>query len=211
MWCFLTGPSGVGNCFFWLICSIFFSIVGRFHVWQTNTRLKGRLVFWRGHLRNIWVLEPNFMKSENRLLMWKVIYFPCTPSRLHILCRDCPGSSDFPKLSFLFFFFFLHYPSSASPSLPNETGQHFVSVITGRHYSLLSAFSHSTQISTTLHLLFVCLQYSKPTWNPGVFGYLDNVECHPKPFRGLRFFWDFLILFFQVFSAMAFSGFWVWL
>ena len=120
-------------------------------------------------------------------------------------------SSDFPKLSFLILSFFPPIPPSTSPSLPSEIDWHFADVITSHHYYLLSTFSHFTQISTTLHLLSICLQYSKPTWNPVVFGYLDNVECHPKPFRGLRFFWDFLILFFQVFSAMAFSGFWVWL
>ena len=49
-----------------------------------------KLVFWWGHLGNIWFSEPNFMKFENQLLMWKVIYFSCTLSRVHILCRDCP-------------------------------------------------------------------------------------------------------------------------
>ena len=45
------------------------------------------------------VLEPNFMKSENQFLMWKIIYFLCTLSQLHILCRNC-------------LFFFLSYPPS---------------------------------------------------------------------------------------------------
>ena len=28
-----------------------------------------------GHFGNIWFLEPNFMKYEKQILMWKVIYF----------------------------------------------------------------------------------------------------------------------------------------
>ena len=51
---------------------------------------KGKLVFWWGHLGNIWFSESNFMKSKNHLLIWKVIYFSCTLSRLAFLCRDCP-------------------------------------------------------------------------------------------------------------------------
>ena len=54
-------------------------------------------------------------------------------SQLHILCRDCPRVCDFPKLSFLFFF---PYPPSVSPSLPNETGQHFADVLIGHHSHL---------------------------------------------------------------------------
>ena len=43
-----------------------------------------------GPFRKYMVLESNFMKSENQFLMWKIIYFLCTLSRLHILCQDCP-------------------------------------------------------------------------------------------------------------------------
>ena len=64
-------------------------------------------------------------------------------------------SSDFPKLSFLFIFFCPLIPPSTSPSLPSETDRHFAGVITGRHYSLLSASSHSTQIFTTLPTLYL--------------------------------------------------------
>ena len=35
-----------------------------------------------GHLENIWFLEPNFLKYDNQLLMWKIIYF------LYILSHD---------------------------------------------------------------------------------------------------------------------------
>ena len=92
-------------------------------------------VFWWGNLGNIWFSEPNFMKSENQFLIWKIIYFLCTLSQLYILCWDC------------FFFFSSPIPTihlSLSPSLPNETDWHFAGVITGLP---LSPFSFPLSLS----------------------------------------------------------------
>ena len=81
-------------------------------------------MFWWGHLANIYFLEPNFMKSENLFLIWKIISFLCTLSGLHFLYWDCPP------------FFFLPYPPSASPFFPSETDRHFAGIIIGRHSHL---------------------------------------------------------------------------
>ena len=90
---------------------------------------KGKVVIWWCHLGNIYFLEPNFMKSENQLLMWKIIYFSCTLSWLHILCRYCP-------------FFFLPYPPSTFPRFPMKSTDTLpVSSPTATHTSLRSAIS----------------------------------------------------------------------
>ena len=57
--------------------------------WHADKLLNGKPMFWWSHLANIYFSEPNFMKSENQLFMWKIISFLCTLSRLHFLYRDC--------------------------------------------------------------------------------------------------------------------------
>ena len=149
---------------------------------------KGKLVFWWGHLGIIWFSEPNFMKFENQLLMCKVIYFSCTLRRLHILCQNCPPClvifQNYPFCSFFFVLSYHHLP--LPPSLVKPTGTLPASSLAAT--TLFFLLLHTLHKSSPLSPLSICLQYSKPTWNPGVFWYLDNVECHPKPFRGLCFF-----------------------
>ena len=105
---------------------------------------KRKLVFWWGHLGNIWFSEPNFMKSKNQLLMWKVTYFSCTLSRLHILCRDCPRVQWFSKI-ILFIHFFpsrTHHPPL--PPFPVKSADVLlVSSLVATHTSLWSAISPS--------------------------------------------------------------------
>ena len=69
-------------------------------------------MFWWDHLGNIWFSEPNFMKSKNQFLIWKIIYFLCTLSQLYILCWDC---------FFLFFSYTHHLSLPPSPVKPIGT------------------------------------------------------------------------------------------
>ena len=137
--------------------------------------------------------------------MWKVIYFSCTLRRLHILCQHCPPCLViFQNYPFCSFFFVLSYPPlPLPPSLVKPTGTLPASSLAAT--TLFFLLLHTLHKSSPLSPLSICLQYSKPTWNPGVFWYLDNVECHPKPFRGLCFFQDFWILFFQLWLFLGFG------
>ena len=51
----------------------------------------------------------------------------------YFVSRLPPGLMIFQNYHFCFFF---SYPPSVSPSLPNETGQHFADVLIGRHSHL---------------------------------------------------------------------------
>ena len=73
--------------------------------------------------------------------MWKsafnvesYIFFMHYESVAYFVSRLPPGLVIFQNYHFCFFF--LPYPPSVSPSLPNETGQHFANAIIGRHSHL---------------------------------------------------------------------------
>ena len=59
----------------WLDCQWIRTLHKNPSVLQEN---KGELVFWWGHLINIWFLKPNFMKYDNQILIWKIILLSCT-------------------------------------------------------------------------------------------------------------------------------------
>ena len=41
--------------------------------------------------KKIWFAKPKFIKYENQILIWKVIWLSCTLSQFHFLCQDCPS------------------------------------------------------------------------------------------------------------------------
>ena len=118
-----------------------------------NSPKKGKLVFWWGHLGNIWFSEPNFIKFENQLLMWKVIYFSCTLRRLHILCRNClPYLVIFQNYPFCYFFFFVlsYHHLLLPPSLVKPT----------------STLPVSSPATTTLFSLLLHTLHKSPPLSP---------------------------------------------
>ena len=53
----------------------------------------GKVMLWASHPNIIAFSKPNNGKYENQLLIWKVLSFLCTLSRLHLLCPNCPSIS----------------------------------------------------------------------------------------------------------------------
>ena len=53
----------------------------------------GKVVLWAYYPNIIAFSKPNNGKYENQLLIWKVLSFLCTLSRLHLLCPNCPSVS----------------------------------------------------------------------------------------------------------------------
>ena len=52
-----------------------------------------KVVIWVSHPNIIAFSKPNNEKYDNQLLIWKVLSFLCTLSRLHLLCPNCPSVS----------------------------------------------------------------------------------------------------------------------
>ena len=80
-------------------------------------------MLWDSHPNIIAFSKPNNEKYDNQLLIWKVLSFLCTLSRLHLLCPNCPSVSlaqHHPNLhitlshleAFSHFFFTLENPKS---------------------------------------------------------------------------------------------------
>ena len=85
----------------------------------------GKVVFWASYPNIIAFSKPNNGKYENQLLIWKVLSFLCTLSRLHLLCPNCLSVS----------------PAQHHPNL-NITLSH------------LEAFSHLSSLLKTQSLSF---------------------------------------------------------
>ena len=85
--------------------------------------LFGNIMLWASHLNIIAFSKPNNGKYDNQLLIWKVLSFLCTLSRLHLLCPNCPSIS------------------------PAQYPQHHLNLhVTLSH---LEAFSHLSSLPTT--------------------------------------------------------------
>ena len=96
------------------------------HIWKHKKRFKFRkVVLWASHPNIIAFSKPNNGKYENQLLIWKVLSFLCTLSRLHLLCPNCPSVS----------------PAQHHPNL------HIT-------FSHLEAFSHLSSLLKTQNLSF---------------------------------------------------------
>ena len=126
---------------------------------------KGKLVFWWGHLGNIYFSKPDFMKYKNQFLMWKIIYFSCTLSWLHILYRYC----------LLFFSFYTdHSPLPPFPMKPTNTLP--MSSPTVTHTSLRSVISPSLPFSSLFFSLSFHFDITKRKEDGGNGGELGPKE-----------------------------------
>ena len=56
---------------------------------QASFSINEKVVFWASYPNIIAFSKPNNGKYENQLLIWKVLSFLCTLSRLHLLCPNC--------------------------------------------------------------------------------------------------------------------------
>ena len=92
-----------------------------------------KVVIWVSHPNIITFSKPNNEKYDNQLLIWKVLSFLCTLSRLHLLCPNCPSIS----------------PAQHSHQHPNL-------YITLSH---IKAFSHLSSLPKTQNLSF---QFKNP-------------------------------------------------
>ena len=90
-----------------------------------------------GPFEKYMIFGTNFMRSENQLLMWKVIYFSCTLKSVAYFVPRLPSGLIIFQ-NYLFCFFFLLYPPFTSPSLSSETSRQFADVIIEHHLHLSS-------------------------------------------------------------------------
>ena len=111
----------------------------------------GKVVFWASYPNIIAFSKPNNGKYENQLLIWKVLSFLCTLSRLHLLCPNCLSVS----------------PAQHHPNL-NITLSH------------LEAFSHLSSLLKTQSLSFQ-FRNPNPKLQDSVNASFDLSRSHGSP------------------------------
>ena len=87
------------------------------------------------------VFEPNFMKCENQLLMWKVIYFSHYEPAAYFVSRLPPGLMIFQNYHFCFFSRTHHPYLPPFPMKPVSTLPMFSLATTHTSFRLVISFS----------------------------------------------------------------------